>query len=72
VISCVALSVLCNMFLGLWCAGVELRGSGRQQGEGQVRTCSADGLEVVKDGREALIDGPGGRGSAVVADTWGH
>jgi hypothetical protein len=49
---CVELSVLCNMSLGLWCAGVELRGNGRRRGEGQVGTCRADGLRVVKDGHE--------------------
>jgi hypothetical protein len=36
---------LCNMSLGLWCAGVELGGGGRWRGEGQVGTCRADGRE---------------------------
>ena len=49
------------MSLGLWCAGVELRGSGRWRGESQVGTCHADGLGVVKDGREAWTEGPRGR-----------
>ena len=49
------------MSVGLWCAGVELGGSGRRRGEGQVGTCRADGLGAVKDGREAWTDGPGGR-----------
>jgi len=49
------------MSLGLWCASVELGGSGRRQGEGQVGTCRADGLGAVKDGREAWTEGPGGR-----------
>jgi hypothetical protein len=52
---------LCNMSLGLWCAGVELGGSGWRWGEGQVGTCRADGLEVVNDGREAWTEGPRGR-----------
>jgi hypothetical protein len=30
VLSCVALSVLCNMSLGLGCAGVEIEGGGRR------------------------------------------
>jgi hypothetical protein len=33
---------LCDMSLGLWCAGVEFGGGGRRQGEGQVETCRAD------------------------------
>ena len=49
------------MSLGLWFVGVELRGGGRQRGEGQVGTCRADGLGAVKDGREAWTEGPGGR-----------
>ena len=52
---------LCNMSLGLWCAGVELRGGGRQRGEGQVGTCCADGSGAVKDGYEAWTEGLGGR-----------
>ena len=51
---------LCNMSLGLWCAGVELGGSGRWRGEGQVGTCRADRLGAVKDEREAWTEGPGG------------
>jgi hypothetical protein len=43
---------LCNMSLGLWCAGVELEGGGQRWGEGQLETCRANGLGVVKDGRE--------------------
>jgi hypothetical protein len=39
---------------------VELRGGGRQRGEGQVGTGRADGLEAEKDGREPWIEGPGG------------
>jgi len=54
-------SVLCNMSLSLRCAGVELGGGGRRQGEGQVGTCHADGPRAVKDGREAWTDGLGGR-----------
>jgi hypothetical protein len=49
------------MSLGLWCVGVELGGSGRRRGEGQVRTCRADGPGAVKGGREAWTEGPGGR-----------
>ena len=49
------------MSLGLWCAGVELRGVGRWRGEGQVGTCRADRLGAVKDGREAWTEGLGGR-----------
>jgi hypothetical protein len=41
---------LCDMSLGLWCAGVELKGGGRWRGEGQVETCRADGPGVVKGG----------------------
>jgi hypothetical protein len=41
------------MSLGLWCAGVELGGGGRQRGKGQVETCRADELGAAKDGREA-------------------
>jgi hypothetical protein len=52
---------LCNMSLGLWCAGVELGGGGRRRGEGQVGTCRADGPGAVNDGREAWTEGPGGR-----------
>ena len=52
---------LCNMSLGLWCAGVELGGGGRQRGEVQVGTCRADGPGAVKEGREAWTKGPGGR-----------
>ena len=60
-VSCVVSCVLCNMSLGLWCVGVELRGGGRQQGEGQVGTCHANGLGVVKDRHEAWTEGPGGQ-----------
>ena len=56
--------MLCNMSLGFWCAGVELRGGGRWQGEGQVETGRADGPGVVKGGRETWTKGP-----AAVADT---
>ena len=49
------------MSLGLWCAGVELGGGGRWREEDQVEMCRADGCGVVKDGREAWTDGPGGR-----------
>jgi hypothetical protein len=49
------------MSLGLCCAGVELGGGGRRWGEGQVETCRADGPRVVKGGREAWIEGLGGR-----------
>jgi hypothetical protein len=52
---------MCDMSLDLCCAGVELGGGGRRRGEGQVETCCADGPGVVKDGREAWIEGPGGR-----------
>jgi len=38
VLSCVALSMLCNMSLSLWCAGVELGGV-------------VDGKVKVKEGR---------------------
>jgi hypothetical protein len=49
------------MSLGLCCVDVELRGSGRRRDEGQVETCRADGPGVVKSGREAWTEGPGGR-----------
>jgi hypothetical protein len=49
------------MSLGLYCAGVELGGGGRRQGEGQVGTCHADGPGAVKGGREAWTEGPEGR-----------
>jgi hypothetical protein len=49
------------MSLGLWCASVELGGGGRRRDEGQVGTCHADGPGVVKGGREAWTEGPGGR-----------
>jgi hypothetical protein len=49
------------MSLGLWCAGMELGGSGRRQGEGQVGTCRVDGPRAVKGGREAWTEGPEGR-----------
>jgi hypothetical protein len=52
---------LCNMSLGLWCAGVELGGGGRQRCEGQVKTCRADGSGAVKDLRKAWTETPGGR-----------
>jgi hypothetical protein len=41
------------MSLGFWCACVELRGGGRRRGEGQIGTCHADGLGVVKGGHKA-------------------
>jgi hypothetical protein len=44
---------LCNMSVGLWCAGVELIDGGRRRGEGQVGMCRVDVLGAVKDGREA-------------------
>jgi len=47
------------MSFGL-CVGVQLGGSGRRQGEGQVETCRADGLGAVKGGCEAWTNGPGG------------
>jgi hypothetical protein len=40
---------------------VELRGSGRQRGEGQVGMCPAKGPGAAKDGYEAWTKGPGGR-----------
>jgi hypothetical protein len=49
------------MFLGLWCAGVELGGGGRRRGEGEVETCRVDGLGAVKDRREAWTEGLGGQ-----------
>jgi hypothetical protein len=49
------------MSLGLWCAGVELGGGGRWRGKGQVETCRANGLGVIKGEREAWTEGPGGR-----------
>jgi hypothetical protein len=52
---------LCDMSLGLWCAGVELGDGGRPRGEGQVGTCRADGPRAVKNGREAWTKGLGGR-----------
>jgi hypothetical protein len=52
---------MCDMFLGLCCAGVELRGGGRRRDEGQVGTCRADGPGAVKGGREAWTEGSGGR-----------
>jgi hypothetical protein len=51
---------LCDMSLASWCPGVELGGSGRWRGEGQVGTCRADGPGAVKNGREAWTEGPGG------------
>jgi hypothetical protein len=48
------------MYHGLWCAGVELGGGDRWRGEGQVETCHADGLRMVKDEREAWTEGIGG------------
>ena len=51
---------LCNMSLGLWCVGVEVRDGGRRRGEGQVGPCRADGPEAVKDRHEAWTEGPGG------------
>jgi hypothetical protein len=49
------------MSLGLCCAGVELEGGDRRREEGQVETCRADRPRVVKGGREAWTEGPGGR-----------
>jgi hypothetical protein len=49
------------MSLGLWCAGMELGGSGRRQGEGQVETCCVDGSGVVKGRRDAWTERPEGR-----------
>jgi len=49
---------LCNMSLGLWCAGVELGGGGRWRGEGQVETGHADGPGAEKGGREVWTEGP--------------
>ena len=46
------------MSLDLWCAGVELEGSGRLRSEGQVETGHADGPGAVKGGREAWTEGP--------------
>jgi hypothetical protein len=54
-------SVLCNMYLGLWCAGVELGDGGWWRGEGQVEMCRAGWPWAVKDEREAWTKGPGGR-----------
>ena len=54
------MSGVCNMSFGLWCAGVELGGSGRRRDEGQVGTCRADGLGAVKDGGEAWTEGLAG------------
>jgi hypothetical protein len=51
---------VCNMSLGLWCAGVELGGGGRQRDEGQVETYRDERLGAVKDGREAWTERPGG------------
>jgi hypothetical protein len=48
------------MSLGLCCAGVELRGGGRRQGEGQIGTCRADRPGAMKGGRETWTEGPGG------------
>jgi hypothetical protein len=48
------------MSLGLCCADVELEGGGRRWGEGQVEMCRVDGPGVVKGGREAWTEGPGG------------
>jgi hypothetical protein len=45
------------MSLDLWCAGVKLGGGGRWWDEGQVGTCHANRPGVMKDGREAWIDG---------------
>ena len=59
--SCVVSCVLCNMSLGLWCAGVELGGGGRWRDKGQVGTCRADDPREMKDGHEAGTKGPGGR-----------
>ena len=49
-----------TMSLGL-CASVELGGGDRRQEKSQVETCRTDGPGVVKDGREAWTDEPGGR-----------
>jgi hypothetical protein len=53
-------SWLCDMSLGLWCAGMELGDGGRWRGENQVGTCHADGPGVVKDEREACTERLGG------------
>jgi len=60
-VSCVVSCVLCNMSLGLWCAGVELGGGGQRQGEGQVEMCRANRPGVVKGRRKAWTEGPGGQ-----------
>jgi hypothetical protein len=44
---------MCATCLLACCAGVELGGSGRRRGEGQVETCHVDGPGAVKGGREA-------------------
>jgi hypothetical protein len=49
------------MSLGLWCAGVELRGGDRRREEGQVETCRADGPGAVKGEREAWTEELGDR-----------
>ena len=59
--SCVVSCVLCNMSLGLWCAGVELGDGGQRQGKGQVETCRANRPGVVKGRCKAWTEGPGGR-----------
>jgi hypothetical protein len=46
------------MYLGLWCASVQLGGGGRRQGEGQVGTYRADELGAIEDGHEAWTEGP--------------
>jgi len=60
-VSCVVSCVLCNMSLGLWCAGVELGDGGQRQGKGQVETCRANRPGVVKGRHKAWTEGPGGR-----------
>jgi hypothetical protein len=52
---------LCDMSLGLWCAGMELGDGGPRRGEGQVGTCCADGPGAVKAEREAWTEGPRGQ-----------
>lgn len=49
---------VCNM--SLCCVGMHVWSIEMVdiRGEGQVETCHADGLGVVKDGHEAWIEGP--------------
>ena len=61
------------MSLCLWWIGAKLGGGCRWQGEGQVEMGRADGLEVVKDGREAWTEGPERpEDRPWEANTWGH